>query len=132
MGFRSEAYCTIWSIEPISNTYTKGRISISRKDKQTGEYVEDFSGFVNFFGTAAASKATSLKERDRIKLGDVDVNSKYVKEKDMTYYNFNIYSFELVANSGASPSAVEKTPDFQPNIDDGELVEVGGEVGLPF
>ena len=47
-----------------------------------------------FYGTAAASKAARLKERDRIKLGDIDCRSKYVADKNVTYYNFNIYSFE--------------------------------------
>ena len=95
MGFRKDAFCTVWSVEPVSDVQTKARISISRKDKQTGEYTEDFSGFVSFFGTAAAKKAATLKERDRIKLGDVDVRSKYDKAKNITYYNFNVYSFEV-------------------------------------
>ena len=99
MGFRKDAYCTVWSVDPVSDVQTKARISISRKDKQTGEYIEDFSGFVSFFGTAAAKKAASLKERDRIKLGDVDVRSKYDREKKVTYYNFNVYSFDIQSGS---------------------------------
>lgn len=79
----------------MSDVQTKARISISRKDRQTGEYVNDFSGFVSFFGTVAAKKAASLKERDRIKLGDVDVHTYYDKIKNVTYYNFNVYSFDV-------------------------------------
>ena len=94
MGFRKEAFATIWSVEPTSDTLTKARISVSRKNKQTGEYETDFSGFVSFIGTAAAKKATALKEKDRIRLGDVDVTSKYDKEKNVTYTNFKIFSFE--------------------------------------
>ena len=74
MGFRKDSFATIWSVEPTSDTLTKARISISRKNRQTGEYENDFGGFVSFVGTAAAKKAASLKERDRIKLGDVDVS----------------------------------------------------------
>lgn len=94
MGFRSQAFCKIWEITPQTDTRTKGRISISRKNRQTGEYETDFSGFVSFLGTAAARKAATLKEGDRIRLGDVDVSNRYDKEKQITYTNFNIFSFE--------------------------------------
>ena len=66
MGFRKDAYATVWKVEPRSNTMTTCRISISRKNKQTGEYEQDFGGFVSFIGTAAASVAARLKERDRL------------------------------------------------------------------
>ena len=126
MGFRKDAFCTVWSVDPVSDVQTKARISISRKDKQTGEYTEDFSGFVSFFGTAAAKKAATLKERDRIKLGDVDVRSKYDKAKNITYYNFNVYSFEVQngtaggRSGGAQPSSPQPTVD-EGNIDDSRL-----------
>lgn len=94
MGFRQNSWATVWSVEQMSDTATKVRLSISHKDRQTGAYEDDFSGFVMFYGTATAAKAARLKERDRIKLGDVDVRSKYVADKNTTYYNFNVYSFE--------------------------------------
>ena len=52
---------------------------MSRKNKNTGEYETDFSGYVGFVGTVAAKKAAQLKEKDRIRLGDVDVTTKYDK-----------------------------------------------------
>ena len=79
----------------------KLRISISRKNKQSGEYEQDFSGFVNAIGTAAAKKAACLKEGDTIKLGDVDVTNKYDKEKNITYTNFAVFSFDLDGEDGA-------------------------------
>lgn len=94
MGFRQNSWATVWSVEQMSDTATKVRLSISHKDRQTGAYEDDFSGFTMFYGTATAAKAARLKERDRIKLGDVDVRSKYVADKNTTYYNFNVYSFE--------------------------------------
>lgn len=101
MGFRQGAYATMWNIDPVSSTVTKARISISKKNKQSGEYETDFSGFVSFLGTSAAKKASVLKERDRIKIGDCDVKTYYDRNKNMTYYNFNIFSFED-ANGGNS------------------------------
>lgn len=95
MGFRTGAYAKVWEVTPMSDTSTKVRMSISRKNKQSGEYEQDFSGFVLAIGTAAAKKAAGLKEGNRIKLGDVDVTTKFDKEKKVTYTNFKMFSFEL-------------------------------------
>lgn len=100
MGFRTGAFARVWSVDPKSERWTKIRISVSRKNNDTGEYEEEFSGFVDCIGTACASKAAKLKERDRIKLGNVDVTNKYVKEKNITYTNFKMTSFDMADESG--------------------------------
>ena len=123
MGFRKDSYATVWEVSRISDTMTKGRISISRKDKNTGEYVQDFGGFVAFCGTACARKALALKEKDRIKLGDVDVSNRYDKEKNTTYTNFNIFDFEMVDGSGGA----QQSRAQERVVDDGEVDD-----GLPF
>lgn len=94
MGFRKDTWATVWQVMPQSDAVTRCRISINRKDKTTGAYETDFSGFVSFVGTMAAKKAAGLKERDRIKLGDVDVTNRYDKEKNVTYTNFAVFNFE--------------------------------------
>lgn len=127
MGFRSGSYATIWSVDPVSDVQTKARISVSRKNKQSGEYETEFSGFVNFFGTAAAKKAACLKEKDRIKIGDCDVKTHYDKEKNITYYNFNIFSFEVQGNN-AGGNTNTSTRDVVPDVDDGEI----DDERLPF
>lgn len=116
MGFRTGAYAKVWEVTPMSDTSTKVRMSISRKNKQSGEYEQDFSGFVLAIGTAAAKKAASLKEGNRIKLGDVDVTTKYDKEKKVTYTNFKMISFEL---DGEEPRDSSTEP--QPTVDEGEI-----------
>lgn len=128
MGFRNNAYATVWKVESESDTRTKVQLSVSRKDKQTGQYETDFSGFASFIGTAAAKKALSLKERDRIRLGDVDVSTKYNKEKNVTYVNYKVFSFETQEeiDSGNSGSQVYST-DPQMQVDSGEV-----EDRLPF
>lgn len=127
MGFRSGSYATIWSVDPVSDVQTKARISVSRKNKQSGEYETEFSGFVSFFGTAAAKKAACLKEKDRIKIGDCDVKTHYDKEKNITYYNFNIFSFEVQDNN-AGGNTNTSTKDVVPDVDDGEI----DDERLPF
>lgn len=110
MGFRSGAYATVWEITPNSQTRTDGRISISRKNKETDEIVQDFGGFVYFVGTASASKAAGLKAKDRIKLGDVDVSNRYDKETGKTYTSFKIFSFDVVDNLNQSPPTTPTEP----------------------
>lgn len=124
MGFRTGTFATVWEVSPISATMTKGRISISRKNKMTDQYEQDFGGFVVFCGTAVAQKALSLKQKDRIKLGDVDVTNRYDRDKGVTYTDFKVFSYEMADGSGsaggssAAPAAA---------VDDGELDD-----SLPF
>ena len=114
MGFRTGAYAKIWEVTPMSDTSTKVRLSVSRKNKQTNEYEQDFSGFVLSIGTAAAKKAACLKEGERIK---------YDKEKKVTYTNFKMFSFEVEGDESSS-----QTTDPQPTVDDGEI----DDSRLPF
>ena len=128
MGFRTGAYATIWQVKQGKGNYTDVRLSISKKNRQTNEYEQDFSGFVRFIGTAH-QRANSLKERDRIRIGDCEVTNSYDKEKNVTYTNFAVFSFEDAnggtntnQNSQASPNPQSdgfmNIPD---GIDDSEL-----------
>lgn len=125
MGFRTGAYAKVWEVTPMSDTSTKVRMSVSRKNKQTGEYEQDFSGFVLAIGTAAARNAAKLKEGTRIKIGDCDVTTKYDAQKKVTYTNFKMFSFEDADGNGSSEP--DKT-DPQPQVDEGEV----DENRLPF
>lgn len=127
MGFRKESYATIWTVEPISDTLTKARISISRKNKQTGAYDTDFSGFVRFVGTASAEKAACLKKKDRIRLGDVDVTTRYDKDKNVTYTNFKVFSFEIQDKLNSNNQQAD-TPAPKVLVDEGEV----DDSRLPF
>lgn len=128
-GFRNGSWATCWQTETGQGKYVKGRISISRKNKETGEYEDEFSGFVMFIGEARA-KAEHLKERDRIKLGDVDVTRRYDKEKNKEYYNFKVFSFETEAeaNGGGQSSYAYQGG----NPVDGGFTPVEPDDGLPF
>lgn len=120
MGFRNEAWATVWKVEKVSDVNTKIQLSVSKKNKQSGEYEQDFSGFVNFIGKDCAPKALGLKERDRIRLKEVDVSTTYNKEKKITYTNYKVFAFDSgddtgtkqeAANTNTSSKAADVTVD---------------------
>ena len=100
----------IWAVEKKTDNVTRVRLSTSRKNKMTDQYEQDFGGFVDFVGKDTALKALRLKERDRIKFGDVATTNRYDKDKGITYFNCYCYSFEPAdsaqrssGNSGGNP-----------------------------
>lgn len=103
MGFRSGAFASVWSVEPGKGNFTKVRLSISRKNKD-GQYEQDFAGYCTFISQAHA-KAARLKEKDRIKLGDVDVSNSYDKDKQKEYVNFKVFDFEMADAAGSTKPA---------------------------
>ena len=123
MGFRKDAWATVWGVEAKSDTVTSVRLSTSRKDRQSDEYVQDFSGFVTFFGTAAAKKAACLKEKDRIKLGDVEVTTSYDANSGKTYTNFKCFNFTTQGEQSDTDTSTDspspRTTEPQPTVDEG-------------
>ncbi len=107
MGLRNGAFATVWEVKKGNGNYSDVRISTSRKNKQTDQYETDFSGFVRFIGTAHQN-ASSLKEKDRIKIGDCEVTNSYDKEKKVTYTNFAVFSFEDASGNGAPANNNQK------------------------
>jgi len=103
MGFRNGAFASVWSVEPGKGNFTKVRLSISRKNKD-GQYEQDFAGYCTFISQAHA-KAARLKEKDRIKLGDVDVSNSYDKDKQKEYVNFKVFDFEMADAAGSAKPA---------------------------
>lgn len=127
MGFKTGAYAKIWQVTPRSETVTELRISTSRKNKDSGEYEQDFGGYVRCVGTACAAKAASLAEGDKIRIGDVEVTRRYDKEAQKEYTNFTVFSFE---KDDGSP------PETQSNTQTRKTAEPAGTDGatdtLPF
>lgn len=130
MGFRDGAYAMVSAgrdkegkpmnpVRPMSDGWTKVRLYISRKNRDTGEYEPEFSGMCDFFGTANAKKALSLKDKDRIKLEGTDVTVVYNKEKQTTYTNFKVFGFEKQDGTPGGGA----TAQTQPTVDEGEVDE---------
>lgn len=125
MGFRKDAYATVWEVKPKSDLCTTIRLSTSKKNKETEQYETDFSGFVSFIGTNAAKKAANLAERDRIKIGDCDVTTYYDKQTQRSFTNYRVFDFENASESKSnSVTAKEQAAITE--------VEETVEEGLPF
>lgn len=111
MGFRKGAFATVWKIDRISDSIARGQISTSHKVKDSNSYEQDFGAYVSFIGTATAAKALKLNERDRIRLGDVDVTTKFDKEKNQLYTNFRVFSFESPDEISGGKTSTTSEPD---------------------
>lgn len=123
MGFRNGAYATIWEVKKGKGNYSDVRLSTSKKDKSTGQYVQDFAGFVRFVGTAH-EQAARLNEKDRIKIGDCEVTNQYDREKKITYTNYAVFSFEPASGNTKEGAAKPQSKDFSnmsSTMDDEEL-----------
>ena len=124
MGFRTDSYAKVWKVENKGN-YHNVQLSVSKKDKSTDKYIQDFGGFVRFVGTAH-KLAESLKEGDKIKIGSCDVSNTYNKEKGITYYNFAVFSYEMA--DGNNNNKNESSSKSKENQSD----DIGNEEELPF
>lgn len=121
MAFSQNAWAKVWSVERNDKS-TKVRLSTSRKNKDTDEYEQDFSGFVTLAGTAH-KQAANLKEGDRIQIGSCAVTSRYDKENKKEYINFTVFSYET--GDGQSAPAQKSTKAAAP-------ADNSSEDDLPF
>lgn len=118
MAFATGSYATVWEIER-KERYTKVILSTSRKNRDTGEYETDFNDYVTLVGDAH-QMASTLKPRDRIRLGNVICSNWYNKEKRKKYYNFVAFSYEPVSSYDAASGTVQRanTSPAQSSADD--------------
>lgn len=93
MGFSNGSYAKVWKVTDEGN-YHNVQLSISRKNKQSGKYEQDFSGFARFVGKAH-NQAKDLREGDSIRLGNVDTTNRYDKEKKMTFTNHVVFEYSM-------------------------------------
>lgn len=132
MGFKNNSFATLWNIDKnaqklmeISEKYADIRISISKKNNKD-EYETDFSGRVRCLGKAFEKiKELSLKEKDKIKLIEVETTAKYVKEKQQSYTNFLCWDLEIIDPESKPPRQpdIVDNPELTPfdPIDDDRL-----------
>lgn len=122
MGFRDNAWLTVWDIKknPSGKSF-QIRASTSKKDKETGEYETDWSGFINMVGNAA-KKASMLKARDRIQMKGCEVTTRYVKERDTEYTNYTCFDFEMSDFSSGGGSRKQSVQAEEYGIDSEDTI----------
>lgn len=125
MGFRNGAYAKVWAIDAKTDTATKLRISISRKDKTTNQYETDFSGIVTCYGADAAKQAAALQIGDKIQLGNVDVSRRFDVSTNREYINFKVFSFTM-----ASDESSDGLGDVDAHLP--PLMQLDSDEQLPF
>lgn len=108
MGFRSNAYATVFSVAKGNGNFHEVNLATSKKGKD-GNYATDFRGFARFIGNASTKIAQYSGENSkengnhpvtRIKLGEVEVTNNYNAETKTTYVNYLVYSFEFADEAG--------------------------------
>lgn len=108
--FSNGSYAKIWQIKAINANYSDIRISTSKKDRETGEYKQDFGGFVRMVGKAH-DLMSYLSEGDKFKIVRCGVENHYDKEKKVTYNNFVIFDAEA-EDAPASPDTSDEENPF--------------------
>lgn len=128
MGFENGAFCKLWGIDHRSQTWARVNLSNSIKNKETGEYSTEFSGFVDFFGTANVQHLSRHKEGDRIQLERVTVRTPKDEKTGKYFTNFICWSFKDIEDGSGGKSSGKKTSK---PVDDGE-VEPDEDDDYPF
>lgn len=87
MGLKTNCYAKVWSVQQRGNVCS-AKISVSRKNSQTGKYENSFNDFVTF-GGEAAKKAIGLGLPERGDRTNPTYRSiKITSSPDLTsYYN---------------------------------------------
>lgn len=104
MGFRQDAFAKVWKSENKGN-YSVVDLSTSKKNKETNKYETDFSyKFVRFIGTAH-KQLENIVDGASIKIGNCEVTNNYDKEKNVTYANYLVFSFEIPDGNNSNTSS---------------------------
>ena len=112
----AKSYATVWKIED-KGKYCSGRISSSKKDRRTGNYVNS-NWNVRFIGNAC-DPAKSLRERDKIIITNGFIENIWDKENNRNWLTLIVFDFEFADGRNAQP-----TPEG--------FEEVSTEDELPF
>lgn len=130
MGFGVNSWAKAWELKP-SDRYTDARISTSKKDRQTDEYKQDFSGFVRLVGSAHA-KAQHMKNGDRFRILSCSVENTYEKETKTTYYSFIVFDIESAEDGDSTGRAHTNDATLQNTAASPAPVEEENDEELPF
>ena len=116
MGFKMAdregkgGYARVWKVTK-KEKYSEARLTTSKKDKNTGEYKQDFShNFVRFVGKAHRdiSELNIPEKGINIQILDGETTNEYSKEKEQTYTNYAVYDFTVAESNGNNGGSQKK------------------------
>lgn len=130
MIFFKDNYATIWEVDN-KGKYSVVRMTTSRKDKQSGEWLNSNWSFARFFGEAHAA-LDGIERGARVVIsGTVDAEPYVNKEGQKVYpQSPNIKVFQLALSESA-----DVTPKGKPKMDTPPTTVKSGKVSsdeLPF
>ncbi len=137
MGFRQDAYARVWAVEEKGN-YSTARVSISRKDKNTGTYNTDFQdGFVRLVGqahTALQSVQIDEKKGLSIKISSCEVTNVYTAPDGKVSYTPHYTIFGLEIQDGNTNNKGNNVNSANTNSGSDEFMNIpdGVDDELPF
>jgi hypothetical protein len=118
MIYFKDNYAKVWKIKDKGN-YAQVQFSTSRKDKQSGEYLNSSWSFVNFVGDAY-KKISNLSEGDRIVIKGGTISREPYMDATNTrvwpkYPKLTVFDWEPV-----KPREEVNQPDSSSSEDDNE------------
>lgn len=93
MSLRVGAYATIWEARNNNGTVSVN-LSTSRKDKSTGNYVTDWSGWMRVYADQDAM--LQLPRKTRIVIDEFSVSNRYDKEAHQTNTYYSLFKYHLL------------------------------------
>ena len=111
MAFRVNAFAKVWKVNMQEGRNPSAQITITRKNKNTGEYITEFSGFVDCMFDAKY-KIADVAEGARIKILSCDVANTYNKETKVTKWYPKLMDFEVVDSTSAGNYSPEDSDPF--------------------
>lgn len=107
MGLRKGWRAKIWAVD-VKDNYTIAEMSTSTKNKD-GVYEKDWYN-KHVLLVDDAHKA-GVKVGDLVAIGDFEVRNRYDKDKNTTYTDYKIFSFDNVRSDDRQPSKAERKDD---------------------
>ena len=114
MWYLSKQRCTVWEVEDKGN-YALVKLSTSRKDKRTGEYVNSNWSFVRFVGKAYEG-IVGVAPKTRIVVDGGISHEPYMKDGVRTWAknpSTVVFAWEYPEAKASSSSGMDEPPTVE-------------------
>lgn len=133
MGFSAGSYAKIWEVEN-KGSYSIANVSVSRRNKETGEFKTEFQHkFVRLVGKAhdMAKELQIPQSGVSIKITSCDVTNKYDGDAKREYVNFVIFGMETNNNESTTAKKASTKSEAKSKQKEEPVIECDDDE-LPF